>query len=195
MNKLFSSERKIYTNIHRWIVRYGLGNIILFVFLVIFFQFSWKVMELILNWNTVLKPLYDLSIKLNVHATSWALSGIFNIYAHPEGDIIRLQGVSLQIIQTCEGLKQLFLFFFVILIFPGQHIHKLWFIPLGLIEIIIVNLLRFIGLCLTLIYNPRLFDIMHNYIFYIIYYGNIFLLWIIWESRFKKIKGAISKMK
>ena len=137
-----------------------------------------------MDWNAVLKPLFDISIKVNVNLVSWLLTNIFTIPAYPDHDIIRLQGTALRIIQTCEGLKQQFLFIFLIAVFPGKQIHKLWFIPLGLIEILFVNIVRFICLCITLIYYPKLFHMMHDYLFYIIYYVNIFFLWLIWEKKF-----------
>lgn len=163
-------------------------NIFLFFILVFVFQVVWTLLEITMNWNMLLKPLYDLSIQLNVHSVSWTLQNMFNIPAYPQHDIIRLNGTSLQIIQTCEGLKQQFLFLFIITLFPGKQIHKLWFIPLGLIEIMIVNILRFISLCITLLYYPGMFVVMHDYVFYFIFYINIFFLWAVWEYNFAKGK-------
>ncbi|MBS1648003.1 MAG: archaeosortase/exosortase family protein [Bacteroidetes bacterium] len=80
----------------------------------------------------------------------------------------------------CNALT-LFLFFTLFIVaFPGNTKTKLWFIPMGVIIIHVVNVLRISALALISLYAPQYLEINHTYTFTIIVYGIIFLLWMWW---------------
>lgn len=123
--------------------------------------------------------------------------------------------IPVDIIWGCTGLKQLFMFTFIIVFYFGPARKKLWYIPMSLIILIIINILR---LCIIFIiikdpfpewfisvnewYNNRVwentgesyiqfykdwFNVFHRDIFTWIYYdGVIFILWLIWEEKIRK---------
>ncbi|HNW90445.1 MAG TPA: hypothetical protein PKN48_12335 [Bacteroidales bacterium] len=82
----------------------------------------------------------------------------------------------------CADVMCLFAAF--IIAYPGRWKTKLWFIPLGLLAIHLINVLRIAALCLTKIYRPEWMDINHKFIFNIIVFTFVFILWMIWVKRF-----------
>jgi len=158
--------------------------ILLFFILFIAYQLAWKIVDHFLPLTEFLNPLFNLSIQFNVQTTVWILSHVLNIPATANGHVIVLQNWSLEIFHYCEGLKQLLLFIFLMLCFPGKRKAKYWFIPMGVAVLLTINIIRFIGLCLTLVSHPSMFHFMHDQVFYIVYYGGVFGLWAIWEHFF-----------
>lgn len=87
-----------------------------------------------------------------------------------------------RIVWGCTGIKQSFIFTMVILTAPRPHRHKLWFIPLGLLVVYVFNILR-ISLLTWLVRDyPMQFDLWHNHITKYIFYGIIFLMWVVWND-------------
>lgn len=95
--------------------------------------------------------------------------------------------VAVWIGEPCNGLKLFGLFSIFIAAYPSNKwIHKLWFIPAGILLIHIVNVLRVIGLILVFEHNPNWLDFNHDYTFTIIVYAFIFFLWWIFIKYFGK---------
>lgn len=69
--------------------------------------------------------------------------------------------------------------------FPGPWKHKLWFIPLGLIIIHLVNVFRISGLAYYLKYTPpqEYWEFSHDYIYRPFFYVVMFALWIWWVEK------------
>jgi exosortase/archaeosortase family protein len=123
--------------------------------------------------------------------------------------------IPIEIVWGCTGLKQIFMFSFILTFYFGPLKKKLWFLPMSLFILLGVNILR-----LTVIfyiikdpfpewfisinewYNNRIwsntkenyirfyrdwFNVFHRDIFTWIYYdGVIFILWLIWEEKINK---------
>ncbi len=77
-------------------------------------------------------------------------------------------------------------FTFFIMAYPGRWKKKLWYIPMGIITIQLINVLRIVALCLIQIHHPEWMSINHKYIFNIIIFAYVFILWIIWITRFSE---------
>ncbi|MGB1031545.1 MAG: exosortase X [Flavobacteriales bacterium] len=88
----------------------------------------------------------------------------------------------------CNGLVLLVLFLIFILAFPGKWLHKIWFIPLGLVLIHIVNCFRVIALALIVVDHPEWLDFNHDYTFTVVVYSFVFFLWYIWVNKFSPLK-------
>lgn len=105
-----------------------------------------------------------------------------------ESETIRTIGIDgthgLWIGDPCNGLTIFALFTGFIISFPGKLKDKLWFIPLGLISIHILNILRIVALCILLKYDATSLEFNHTYTFTLIVYSYVFLLWIIWINKF-----------
>lgn len=84
----------------------------------------------------------------------------------------------------CMGRNVMLGYTALIAVFPGKFIHKLWYIPMGLVIITIVNLLRISGLAITAYCCPEYSDINHYLVFKIAAWIVIFLLWVIWFNKF-----------
>ena len=65
----------------------------------------------------------------------------------------------------CSGLELFILFIGFILLMKGRIIDKLWFVPLGLIGILILNIIRIISLSVIYYHKPEYLDFNHKYTF------------------------------
>jgi exosortase/archaeosortase family protein len=104
---------------------------------------------------------------------------------HPNG-----QGV--RIVWGCNGIKQSFIFAMIMLFARGPFVHKLWFIPLGLVCVYLINVLRLLFLTYIIRDYPDMFEFWHGGVTKYLFYGLIFLMWMFWNDylvpRFEGIK-------
>ncbi len=94
--------------------------------------------------------------------------------------------IRINIIWGCTGVKQLYIFLAIMLLYPGPWKKKAWYIPLGCVILMVYNILRIAGICWLTKDHPENFDFLHEGLFKYIYYGLIFLLWVIWEEVYAK---------
>ena len=90
--------------------------------------------------------------------------------------------------EPCNGVKVFGVFAIFIIAFPGRIKHKLWYVPLGIICIHIINVLRIALLIFISSVNPSILDFNHNITFQIIVYALILLLWYIWVKKYSRLK-------
>ena len=69
---------------------------------------------------------------------------------------------------SCDGIVLLALFTIFILAFPGPLKHKLWFIPLGIFAIWLINSFRITALACISKLNEKWFGFNHDYTFTIL---------------------------
>jgi exosortase family protein XrtF len=81
---------------------------------------------------------------------------------------------------SCNGFALTVLFTAFILAYPGPAKRKLWYIPLGLLVLHIVNVFRCIALAFVMLYARSSFDFNHKYAFVVIVYSIFSLLWLWW---------------
>jgi len=105
--------------------------------------------------------------------------------------IIGSYGVHLD--RGCLGRNTLGLFIGFIFAFPGKFKSKIWFICLGIVVFIMLNILRISGLAITDYCCREKLDFNHHYVFKIITYSVIFLLWVWWVQRYSIFAKAKSK--
>lgn len=85
----------------------------------------------------------------------------------------------------CDGFALFLAFGWLLLAFPSpQWQSKIWFLPLGIIVISLLNMMRVGGLSLVAMYLPEYVDLNHKYIFKILVYLAIFLLWAWWIKNY-----------
>jgi Predicted membrane protein len=102
-------------------------------------------------------------------------------------------GILIRIIWGCTGIKQMFIFAGIILFYRGPFFKKMWYIPLGCLVLTLYNIVRIALISVLTNQHPEQFHSLHNGIFRYIYYGIVFLLWIIWEECFVEKKGYDEK--
>lgn len=116
-----------------------------------------EVVHLGLNWLGVTTYLYDTTVY------------------HPNGEGVR-------IVWGCNGVKQSFIFTMIMLFARGPLKHKLWFIPLGLFCVYLINVSRLLLLTYIVRDNPEAFDFWHGGVTKYGFYGLIFLIWVLWND-------------
>ena len=108
-------------------------------------------------------------------------------------DNIRTIGVEgghlLWIGDPCNGVGLFAVFLIFLIAYGGPWRHKLWFGLFGIITIHLVNALRVAALCIIVGINYEWLNFNHDYTFYVIVYGCVFLLWYIWVKRFANKPG------
>lgn len=85
---------------------------------------------------------------------------------------------------ACNGAGLFAVFLAFLVGYPGPLRHKAWFALAGLMGIHLINALRIAALCIIVKYDYELLNFNHDYTFYVIVYGFVFLLWYIWVKRF-----------
>jgi exosortase/archaeosortase family protein len=101
----------------------------------------------------------------------------------PDNSLLYANGNSVQVIWACTGLKQAYIFFCIIAFYRGSWLKKLWYIPLGLVLIHLFNIFRITFITFSIENHPNWFDFLHQYFFKYVFYGLIFLMWVLWEER------------
>lgn len=89
----------------------------------------------------------------------------------------------------CSGFKQLLQALFLFLFYPGKLIHKSWFIPMAVLLMHVANIIRLVGVSLTLYYYPKWWEFSHDYVFRFVFYLILFILWIWWEEKYRLKKN------
>ncbi len=108
----------------------------------------------------------------------------------------RLQDIDMQLIgidgstgvwvgSNCNAITLFSLFSVFIIAYPGHQKNKLWYIPLGILAIHVLNILRVIALMFIGRYLPPEYLMFnHTYTFTFIVYAFIFGLWMIWINKY-----------
>jgi exosortase/archaeosortase family protein len=97
-------------------------------------------------------------------------------------------GAYVAVEKSCSGLKQMYEWLALMILFPGPWKRKLWYIPVGIVVIHLENILRIFILSVVAVNWPAHWDLIHMWIMRPFYYVVIFLLWLIWVERIKDKK-------
>ncbi|MDR3057592.1 MAG: archaeosortase/exosortase family protein [Prevotella sp.] len=199
-------------------------DIIWFLCLFLIFEFIWKLCVHVGDDERVLLVLGKDLTKYTEGMCLWTAESVYWFIHdllgyhdfHINGNILQFKNsIPIEIVWGCTGLKQLFMFTFIIVFYFGPAKKKLWYIPMSLIILIIVNILR-LAIIFLIIRNPfpewfitvnewynnrtwsntkenyiefykDWFNVFHRDIFTWLYYdGIIFILWLIWEEKINK---------
>lgn len=105
----------------------------------------------------------------------------FEIEIESATRILRLKDtIGVTVGEPCIGYEVTALFAALIISFKGSPLRKLWFIPLGITIIYVLNLLRICALALLVTINQQIWELNHKLVFTVIVYSAIFLLWKLW---------------
>lgn len=101
--------------------------------------------------------------------------------------IVSVGGKSVvRIVEGCNAISVMILFVAFVLAFSKGFAKTLAFIMLGLLAIHILNVSRIAFLTIGIMKYPDYEHILHGVVFPLIIYGTVFLLWIIWVTKFTK---------
>ncbi len=200
-------------------------NIIWFLCVFLIFEFIWKVCvhqgeneRILLVLGKDLTSYTEGMNRWTAEAVYWFthdLLGYHNFHLINDITLYFESSIHVDIIWGCTGLKQLFMFTFILAFYYGPIKKKLWYIPLSLFILLLINILRLVVIfviikdpfpewfisvnewynqrtwintkeCYQLFYTDW-FNVFHRDIFTWIYYdGVIFILWLIWEEKINK---------
>ncbi|MFC2114186.1 exosortase/archaeosortase family protein, partial [Bacteroidota bacterium] len=135
----------------------------LFIIIILFMHIIWKVWQYKFGFRLFG---VDVISSANIFLTdqvrlqsAWVLNHILGIETVIKGEYFHFSEYSrMGVTFGCSGLKQFYQFIGIILFFYGPWKKKLWFIPLGLLAIHIVNLFRIIFLSIIVIHKLEWFD-------------------------------------
>ena len=171
-------------------------GVIYFIVLLLFTHFLWKIIvdgnlhsqQIAILGKDLTAQFHSLSA-FTASAVHWFVRLFPNtndfviedthLYFHNKDFIINL-------IWGCTAVKQLFIFIVIMTFYKGSWKKKLWYIPVGCVILWAYNIIRIALICYFTSDHPERFDFLHEGLFRYIYYGLIFLLWVIWEEKFVK---------
>ena len=176
-----------FTSFIDWKNLKGLSGLIVFALIITFFHLLYKYFEPnIISIPVVSKIIEFLTNNLLI-TNSWIMEHLFSIRCVIEGDVLELpNGFKIEMQFGCSGFQQFFLVISLFLIYPGSWKAKIWYIPVSILVIHVLNLIRFIGISLYSANDGRDFDFIHDWIFRPFIYLGIFLLWIVWVEVINK---------
>ncbi len=98
--------------------------------------------------------------------------------------LVLMSGVpSVVVGAPCNGLVLYALFGGFVVAYPGPWQRKLWYIPVGVLLIWVLNVMRVAALAVNHVYSHSSLDFNHHYTFTFIVYAFIFWLWMVWARR------------
>lgn len=90
---------------------------------------------------------------------------------------------------NCNAIPLFSLFSVFIFAYPGHQKNKLWYIPLGIILIHLLNIIRVVALAFIANYAPNYLDFNHTYTFTFLVYAFIFGTWVFWINKFSALNN------
>lgn len=93
--------------------------------------------------------------------------------------------INIHVRNYCLGVDMTAMFTALVVSFPGRWKDRLWFIPLGVLGIIVINILRVTMLCLTTIHFGYDQFIEHHNVFNTITTAFIFLMFVAWVRMYR----------
>ena len=105
--------------------------------------------------------------------------------------IIGSRGVEIQ--NGCNGLELMGLYMGFIIVYPGGGIKKrLLFLSGGLGLLFLANVIRIILFAITIFYVPGLWEQVHTYSSYFIFYPIVLTLWYLWCTNIQRDFSLVS---
>ena len=108
-------------------------------------------------------------------------------------NIVYHDQVAARIIEGCNAISVIILYISFVIAFSGKLKQTLLFITAGSLFIYVLNVLRIVVLSVLMYYYPAQEHILHGVIFPLIIYGAVFVLWIIWVTKFSKYATKVTK--
>lgn len=147
--------------------------------------------------NLALDGRLDGALSRNIAAAGAGMLRVFGFNTHIDAAQPRLlvmdgrPGVIVG--DPCNGLVLYALFAGFVLAFPGGGVRKLWFIPLGIAAIYLLNVVRVAALALNHHYYRQSVEFNHHYTFTFVVYGAILLLWAGWVRQLPRPTATVAE--
>jgi exosortase/archaeosortase family protein len=166
----------------------ALVDVLIFAIIIIFFHLLWwngGLHKLLLR-SFAFKETEYLMTRIVFAPSAWIVNHILGIEIRTIDAIMYFSNnKAIEVNGTCSGLKQFYQWTLLMILFPGPWKKKLWFIPMGILIIHIVNVLRIVILAVIMNWNPDVWKFSHDWILRPFFYVVIFTMWMVWEERFR----------
>jgi exosortase/archaeosortase family protein len=151
--------------------------------------FLYKVLGIYILWYLI----YDLWILPAGWLDAWVCKDVARIAYHilqsagytafVNGRHVGVIGTTgVMLVNGCSSISAMGLFVGFVAAYPGQWVPRILFILVGIGIIYLVNIIRIVGLSITLAHWSNVFNFMHNYSSTALFYIVIFGLWMIWAN-------------
>ncbi len=91
---------------------------------------------------------------------------------------------TVRVVEGCNAMSLMILFLAFIIAFKGSWQKVLFFVLFGLLIIHVLNIIRIAVITIALYHYPHLEHLLHGIIFPLIIYGVVFMLWVVWVTKF-----------
>jgi len=91
---------------------------------------------------------------------------------------------SIDILFPCTGIQPMLQFAMILLLYPGPWKHKLWYIPMGMMILFVMNVFRLFGLGIVMAKWPEYWQYAHDYPARVLIYLVTFILWLYWNYKY-----------
>lgn len=164
-------------------------DVAIFGIITVFFHYIW--------WHGLKSFLLDFMAFQNMEAflahqvflpSAWIVDNVLRIPVTTANDTLFFENNGyVAVLGSCSGLKQFYQWSVLMILFPGPWLKKLWYIPMGILIIHIVNIFRIVSLSVIVIYWPEKWDFIHEWILRPFFYVVIFAMWVVWVE---KVRGG-----
>ena len=168
-------------------------NVAIFAILILSFHFFFRYWANSLHYWPIITVVGDINnflMKLLYDNSLWVLQNLTTceITYDDATRTIWLGPGAVYVSAGCSGFKQFLQWIVLMVFFPGPWKQKLWFIPLGLVMVHLVNIFRIDVLVIILDYYPQHWHFTHDWILRPFFYVVMFGMWVIWVERFYQPK-------
>ena len=172
-----------------------LVDVAIFGIITVFFHYIW--------WHGLKSFLLDFMAFREVEswlahqvflASSWIVENILRIPVTTSNNTLFFENNgAVTVLGSCSGLKQFYQWTVLMILFPGPWLKKLWYIPVGIIIIHIVNIIRIVILSVVVIHWPQYWDFIHEWILRPFFYVVIFGMWVLWVETLRFCEGEAER--
>lgn len=133
-------------------------------------------------------PFFQWFSEITAEAVYWIVSLFRDTIYQADAITLRfVTGGGSKIVWSCTPIKQSFIWLCILLVTIGDWKSKAWFIPFGWVAIFLFNILRISAITFFMESHPDWFEILHSYIFKYLFYGFMFLLWVWYVEKLRKV--------
>lgn len=191
LQNMFKKIKQLYNSSLEKLKIEAFKEVILFFIITVVLHGLWRLwgnhFDYLVFGKDLAAPAFDFLAGLVRDWSAWVANHILGIETETRGEmLVHDSWERLGVVFSCSGLKQFYQFFFLMLLFPGPWKKKLWFIPLGIFALHLLNVFRIVVLYVIIIYKYSWFTFTHDWILRPLFYVLMFMLWVWWVERLAK---------
>lgn len=114
------------------------------------------------------------------HFSGWLIQLFGGTASVEEGNILRVPGAAVRIVDMCNGVEATFILWAAMLAFPAPWSYRLKGLLIGTITVHILNIVRIISLVYLRGYNPEWFHWAHWYLWDTLIMLDILVVFLAW---------------